>query len=132
MQDLNSMTYMHYSLDQNAKAFDTKGKTCNMKCFCILIQWVIAVYKNYNAIAFKFCIQKFTVYLILEPSLGNLTSHIIILWVMFHISFLRISSEIPLNFEHFRPSGLDELVPTNTKVILSERFSKNVLWISDD
>ena len=36
-------------------------KTFNIKCFCILIQGVMLVYKNYNVIAFKFCIQKFTV-----------------------------------------------------------------------
>ena len=34
------------------------------KCgiFCILIQGVMLVYKNYNVIAFKFCIEKFTVW----------------------------------------------------------------------
>ena len=35
--------------------------TYNIKYFCILIQGVMLVYKNYNVIAFKFCIQKFKV-----------------------------------------------------------------------
>ena len=48
------------ALDQNSKAFNTKSKTFNIKCFCILIQVVMPAYENYNVIAFKFCIQKFT------------------------------------------------------------------------
>ena len=30
--DIVIFIYVHYPLDQNAKAFDTKGKTCNIKC----------------------------------------------------------------------------------------------------
>ena len=58
--DIVIFIYRHYPLDQNAKVIDAKGKTFNIKCFCILIQGVykMPVYDNY--IAFKFCIQKFT------------------------------------------------------------------------
>ena len=30
--DIVIFIYVHYPLDQNAIAFDTKGKTCNIKC----------------------------------------------------------------------------------------------------
>ena len=55
--------YSHYPFDQNAKTFATKGKTFSIICFCILIKGVITVYENYNVIAFKSCIQIFTVYI---------------------------------------------------------------------
>ena len=51
-----------HPLDQNAKTFDIKGFTLSINYFCILIQRVMPVYENYNVIAFKSCIQKFTVY----------------------------------------------------------------------
>ena len=41
--------------------FDTKGKTFNIKYFCIRIKRVMTVYENYDVIAFKSCIQIFTV-----------------------------------------------------------------------
>ena len=37
-------------------------KDFSIKLFCILIKGVMPVYENYNAIAFKSCIQKFTVH----------------------------------------------------------------------
>ena len=59
---LKALLYGHCPLDQNAKKFDIKGLTLSIKCFCILIQGVMPAYENYNVIAFKSCIQKFTVY----------------------------------------------------------------------
>ena len=49
--DIVIFIYRHYPLDQNAKVIDAKGKTFNIKCFCILIQGVMPVYKNYKVIA---------------------------------------------------------------------------------
>ena len=67
MQDLNAMTfvifiYSHYLLDLNAKSFDTKSKKFSIRYFCIQIKRVMTVYENYDVIAFKSCIQIFTVY----------------------------------------------------------------------
>ena len=45
--------YRHYPLDQNAKAFDTKGKTFDIIFFYIQVQVVMLVYKNYDVIAFR-------------------------------------------------------------------------------
>ena len=59
--DIVIFIYSHNPYDQNAKTFDTKGKTFSIRCFCILIKGVMTVYENYNVIAFKSCVQKFTV-----------------------------------------------------------------------
>ena len=71
MQDLNAIYVVisicsHYPFDQNAKTFDTKGKTFSIRWFCILIKRVMTVYENYNVIAFKSWIQIFTVQWSLE------------------------------------------------------------------
>jgi hypothetical protein len=42
---------------QNTKCF-----TVSIRWFCIRIERVMTVYENYNVIAFKSCIQKFTVH----------------------------------------------------------------------
>ena len=62
--DIVISVYSHYPFDQNAKSSDTKCFTLNIKCFCILIERVMTVYKNYDVIAFKSCIQIFTVYVL--------------------------------------------------------------------
>ena len=54
MCDIVIFIYSHYPLDPNAKLSDTRW-------FCIWIERVMTVNKNYNVIAFKSCIQKFTV-----------------------------------------------------------------------
>ena len=54
--------YSHYPFDQNAKSSDTKCFTLSIKCFCILIERVMTVYRNYDVIAFKSCIQIFTLF----------------------------------------------------------------------
>ena len=63
--DIVITVYSHYPFDQNAKTFDTKGKTFSIRWFCILIERVMTVYRNYDVIAFKSCIQIFTVYLVI-------------------------------------------------------------------
>ena len=60
--DIVIFIYSHYTFDQNAKSSDTKCFTLSIKCFCILIESVMTVYGNYDVIAFKSCIQIFTVY----------------------------------------------------------------------
>ena len=66
MQDLDAMalyfshTYSHCTLDPNAKSSDTNGKTFSIRWFCIQIERVMTVYENYDVIAFKSCIQIFT------------------------------------------------------------------------
>ena len=40
----------------------TKVKTFSIRWFCILIERVMTVYENYDVIAFKSCIQIFTVF----------------------------------------------------------------------
>ena len=52
--------YSHYPLDPNAKSSDTKGKTFSIRWFYIRIERVMTVNENYNFIAFKYCIHKFT------------------------------------------------------------------------
>ena len=54
--------YSHYPFDPNAKSSDTKCVTLSIWLFCIQIERVMTVYRNYNVIAFKSCIQIFTVY----------------------------------------------------------------------
>ena len=61
--DIVISVYSHYPFDQNAKSSDTKCFTLSIKCFRILIERVMTVYGNYNVIAFKSCIQIFTVLL---------------------------------------------------------------------
>ena len=57
--DIVIFIYNHYPLDPNAKCF-----TLSIRWFCIQIKSVMTVYECYNVIAFKYCIQKFTVWLI--------------------------------------------------------------------
>ena len=52
----------HYPLDPNAKSSDTKCFTLIIRWLCIRIEMVMTVHENYNVIAFKSCIQKFTVH----------------------------------------------------------------------
>ena len=59
--DIVSFIYSHYPLDPNAKLSDTKCFTCSIRWFCVRIERVMTVYENYSVIAFKSCIQKFTV-----------------------------------------------------------------------
>jgi hypothetical protein len=59
--DIVITVYSHYPFYQNAKSSDTKCFTLRIKCFCILIERLMTVYGNYNVIAFKSCIQIFTV-----------------------------------------------------------------------
>ena len=47
---------------KNAKTFDTKCNTFSVRWFRILNEMVMTVYENYDVIAFKSCIQIFTVY----------------------------------------------------------------------
>ena len=54
--------YSHYPLDPYAKLSDTKCFTLSIRWFCIQIERVMTVYGNYNVIAFRSCIQIFTVY----------------------------------------------------------------------
>ena len=63
--------YSHYPFDQNAKSSDNKCFTLSIKCFCILIKRVMTVYGNYDVIAFKSCIQIFTVYQKQYPNLND-------------------------------------------------------------
>ena len=53
--------YSHYPFNQNAKSSDTKCFSLSVKCFCIRIERVMTVYENYDDIAIKSCIQKFSV-----------------------------------------------------------------------
>ena len=62
--DIVIFIYSHYPLDPNAKLSDTKCFTLSIRWFCIRIERVMTVYENYDVIAFKSCIQKFTVYLL--------------------------------------------------------------------
>ena len=55
---------------QKAKTFDTKGKTFSIRWFCILIERVMTVYGNYDVIAFKSCIQIFTVYTVYSDEIN--------------------------------------------------------------
>ena len=66
--DIVISVYSHYPLDPNAKSSDTKGNTFSIRWFCIQIQRVMTVYENYDVIAFKSCIQTFTVYRIVVSS----------------------------------------------------------------
>ena len=43
----------HYPLDSNAKSFVTKGVTLSFRWFCIRIERVMTVYRNYDVIAFN-------------------------------------------------------------------------------
>ena len=61
MQDIVIFIYSHYPLDPNAKLSDTKCFTLSIILFCIRIERVMTVYENYDVIAFKSCIQIFTV-----------------------------------------------------------------------
>jgi hypothetical protein len=60
--DIVIFIYRHYPLDPNAKSSDTKCVTLNIKYFCIRIKRIMTVYENYDVVAFKSCIQIFTVY----------------------------------------------------------------------
>ena len=60
--DIVISIYSHYPFNQNEKSSDTKCLTLSIKGFCILIERVMTVYGNYDVIAFKSCIQIFTVY----------------------------------------------------------------------
>ena len=61
------LAYVHGGLRKGAccmicqKSLLPQMKLGKCGIFCILIQGVMLVYKNYNVIAFKFCIEKFTV-----------------------------------------------------------------------
>ena len=59
--DIVISIYSHYLLDPNAKSFDTNCIAISIKCFCILIERVMTVNGNYDVIAFRSCIQIFTV-----------------------------------------------------------------------
>ena len=61
--DIVIFIYRHYPLHLNAKSSDTKCVTLNIKYFCIRIKRIMTVYENYDVVAFKCCIQIFTVYL---------------------------------------------------------------------
>ena len=69
--DIVISVYSHYPLDPNTKSSDTKCITLSIRWFCIRIESVMTVYGNYNVIAFKSCIQIFTVQIL---TLLNLTS----------------------------------------------------------
>ena len=60
--DIVILIYSHYSLDPNVKSSDTKCVTLSIRWFCIRIEWVMTVYWNYGVIAFRSCIQLFTVH----------------------------------------------------------------------
>ena len=59
--DIVISVYSHYSLDPNAKSSDTKCVTLSIRVFCIRIERIMTVYGNYDVIAFRSCIQIFTV-----------------------------------------------------------------------
>ena len=59
--DIVISEYSYYPLDLNAKSSDTKGTTFSIRWFCIRIERVMSVYGNYDVIAFRSCIQIFTV-----------------------------------------------------------------------
>ena len=59
--DIVISVYSHYPLDPNAKSSDTKCGTLSIRWFCIPNERVMTVYGNYDVIAFKSCIQIFTV-----------------------------------------------------------------------
>ena len=60
--DIIISVYSNYPLDPNAKSSDTKGNTFSIRWFCIQFKRVMTVYENYDVIAFKACIQIFTVH----------------------------------------------------------------------
>ena len=60
--DIVISVYSHYPLDPNAKSSDTKCVTLSIRWFCIRIERVMTVYGNYDVIAFRSCIQIFTVH----------------------------------------------------------------------
>ena len=62
--DIVISVYSHYPLDSNAKSSDTKGTTFSIRWFCIRIERVMTAYGNYDVIAFRSCIQIFTVHLV--------------------------------------------------------------------
>ena len=67
--DIVISVYSHYPLDLNAKSSDTKGNTFSIRWFCIRIERVMTVYGNYDVIAFRSCIQIFTVYsVVMKPT----------------------------------------------------------------
>ena len=59
--DIIICVYSHYPLYPNAKSSDIKCVTLSIRWFCIRIERVMTVYRNYDVIAFKSCIQIFTV-----------------------------------------------------------------------
>ena len=69
--DIVISVYSHYPLDLNAKSSDTKGTTFSIRWFCIRIERVMSVYGNYDVIAFRSCIQIFTVYIFAENMMNR-------------------------------------------------------------
>ena len=75
--DIVIIIYSHYPLDPIAKSSETKCVTLSIKYFSIRINRIKTVYENYNVIAFKSCVQIFTVYhekhnfLLPKDHLGN-------------------------------------------------------------
>ena len=51
--DIVISVYSHYPLDSNAKSSETKGNTFSIRWFCIRIEGVMTVYRNYD-LAFRY------------------------------------------------------------------------------
>ena len=101
--DIVISIYSHYPLDPNAKSSDTKGNTFSIRWFCIRIERVMTVYGNYDVIAFRSCIQIFTVYIY-----QNIFIRIILLISKFifrhHLVAYHMVSRIPNVIDFFNES----------------------------